>query len=119
MKLYEAKTIITDLFENSFDKGKYNYFIRNMLKNLHPAPFLRTGYYIPKAFKDFIASYERIGKYEDEEGNLIDVLIVKLKRDNSIDYARSRQRNFVRWYLKDKGKDAALVAFHSDNSFEW
>ncbi len=119
MKLYEAKNIITDVFENPFDKDKFNYFVRNLLKNLHPAEFLRTGYNIPKAFEEFIASYERLGKYEDEEGNLIDVLIVKLKRDHSIDYARSTQRNFVRWYLNDKGKDAALVAFHTEKSSEW
>jgi len=119
MKLYEAKNIITEVFEYPFDKDKFNYFIRNLLKNLHPAEFLRSGYNIPKAFEDFIASYERLGKYEDEEGNLIDVLIVKLKRDHSIDYARSTQRNFVRWYLNDKGKDAALVAFHTEKSSEW
>jgi len=119
MKLYEAKNIITDVFENPFDKDKFSYFIRNLLKNLHPAEFRRSGYNIPKAFEDFIASYERLGKYEDEEGNLIDVLIIKLKRDHSIDYARSTQRNFVRWYLNDKGKDAALVAFHTEKSSEW
>ncbi len=119
MKLYEAKNIITEVFENPFDKDKFSYFIRNLLKNLHPAEFRRSGYNIPKAFEDFIASYERLGKYEDEEGNLIDVLIIKLKRDHSIDYARSTQRNFVRWYLNDKGKDAALVAFTTEKSSEW
>ena len=119
MKFYEAKNIITDVFENPFNKDKFSWFVRNLLKNMHPAEFLRTGYNIPKAFDDFIASYERLGKYEDEEGNLIDVLIVKLKRDHSIDYARSTQRNFVRWYLNDKGKNAALVAFHTEKSSEW
>ena len=119
MKLYEAKNIITNVFENPFDKDQFSYFIRNLLKKLQPAEFRRSGYNIPKAFEDFIASYERLGKYEDEEGNLIDVLIVKLKRDHSIDYARSTQRNFVRWYLNDKGKDAALVAFHTEKSSEW
>ncbi len=119
MKLYEAKNIIKDVFERSFDKEKYSYFVHNLLKNLHTAEFIRTGYNIPKAFTGFISLYERIGKYEDEEGNLIDVLIVKLNRDHSIDFARSTQRNFVRWYLNSKDKDAALVAFHTDKSTEW
>jgi hypothetical protein len=48
MKLYEAKNIITEVFENPFDKDKFKYFIRNLLKNLHPAEFLRNGYNIPK-----------------------------------------------------------------------
>ncbi|MBI9038143.1 MAG: Eco57I restriction-modification methylase domain-containing protein [Bacteroidales bacterium] len=119
MKLYEAKKIITEVFENPFKKEKFSYFIRNLLKNLQAAEFFRSGYNIPRAFRNFIASYERLGKYKDEENNLIDVLIVKLKRNHSIDYARSTQRNFVRWYLNDKGKDAALVAFHTEKSSEW
>ena len=120
MKLYEAKNIITDVFENPFDKDKFSYFIRNLLKNLHPSEFgIRSGNIIPPEFRDFIASYERIGKYEDEESYEIDVLIVKLKRNHSIDYARSTQRNFIRWYLKRKGRDAALVAFHTEKSSEW
>ncbi|MBZ4675431.1 MAG: hypothetical protein JG782_50 [Anaerophaga sp.] len=120
MKLYEAKNIITDVFENPFDKDKFSYFIRNLLKNLHPAEFgIRSGNIIPPEFRDFIASYERIGKYKDEEGYEIDVLIVNLKRDHSLDYARSTQRNFIRWYLKRKNRDAALVAFHTEKSSEW
>jgi REP element-mobilizing transposase RayT len=120
MKLYEAKNIITEVFENPFDKDKFSYFIRNLLKNLHPAEFgIRSGNIIPPEFRDFIASYERIGKYKDEEGYEIDVLIVNLKRDHSLDYARSTQRNFIRWYLKRKNRDAALVAFHTEKSREW
>jgi hypothetical protein len=34
MKLYEAKKIIKDTFESSFDKEKYTYFVKNLLKNL-------------------------------------------------------------------------------------
>ena len=32
MKLYEAKQIIENVFENSFDKDQFNYFIKNLLK---------------------------------------------------------------------------------------
>ena len=116
MRLYEAQKTITDVFENPFDKTKFSYFIRNLLKNMHPAVFLRTGYNSPKAFKDFIASYERIGKYEDEEGNLIDVLIAKLKRDHSMDYARSTQRNFIRRYLNDKGNRRSNLLYILDST---
>ena len=119
MKLYEAQNIIKDLFEKKFDKEQYTYFIRNLLKNLQISEFSRTGYNIPKAFTGFINLYERIGKYEDEEGNQIDVLVVKLNKTHSIDYARSKQRSFIRWYLNKKMREAALVAFHSDKSEDW
>jgi len=66
---------------------------------------------------------ERIGKFEDEEGNIIDILIVELNREHSIEYARTSQRNFIRWYLNgSRGgeyKDAALVAFYTQKSPDW
>jgi len=50
-------------------------------------------------------------------------LIVKLKRETSLERARTRQRNFIAWYLKGsrggKLKDAALVAFVSPNEEDW
>jgi len=127
LKLYEAQNIIKDVFENKFDKEKYAYFIRNLLKNLEPKPFGNDGAYkgnlIPRAFQSVIRKMERIGKYEDEEGNMIDVLVVELNREHSIEYARTSQRNFIRWYLNgsrgNEFKDAALVAFHTQKSTDW
>ena len=127
MKLYEAKNIIQEVFESSFDKEKYAYFVKNFLKNLEEKPFGSGGAYkgnhIPRAFQSVIRKMERIGKFEDEEGNRIDVLIVELKREHSIEYARTAQRNFIRWYLNgsrgNEFKDAALVAFYTQKSPEW
>ena len=34
MKLYEAKELIRDVFENAFDKDRYTRFIRNLLKDI-------------------------------------------------------------------------------------
>lgn len=125
MKHYEAKDLIKDVFENAFDKEKYTRFIKNLLKDIEEKPFPKpyTGAYIPRAFNTYIQQLNRIGKFEDEEGDGIDILVVELKREHSIEYARSAQRNFVRWYLSgSRGgqmKDAALVAFHSAKSSEW
>ena len=123
MKLYEAKELIKDVFESSFDKDKYSIFIKNLLKDFEQKTFTYSGSIIPRAFDNYIRKLERIGKYEDDDGNVIDILIVELKRDHSIEYARSTQRNFIRWYLAgSRGgqmKDAALVAFHSETSSDW
>ena len=123
MKLYEAKELIKDVFESSFDKDKYRIFIKNLLKDIEEKPFIYTGSRIPRAFDNYIRKLERIGKFEDDEGNVIDILIVELKREHSIEYARSTQRNFIRWYLAgSRGgqmKDAALVAFHNETSTDW
>ncbi len=127
MKLYEAKNIIKETFESSFNKEKFAYFIKNLLKNLEEKPFGNGGAYtgnlIPRAFQSVIRKMERVGKFEDEEGNIIDVLIVELNREHSIEYARTTQRNFIRWYLNgsrgNEYKDAALVAFHTQKSPDW
>ncbi|MHB2150867.1 Eco57I restriction-modification methylase domain-containing protein [Calditrichota bacterium LG25] len=123
MKPYEAKALIRDVFENRFVKEKYKLFIKNLLKDFEEKTFTYTGNTIPRAFDNYIRKLERIGKFEDNEGNVIDILIVELKRDHSIEYARSTQRNFIRWYLAgSRGgqmKDAALVAFHSEKSPDW
>ena len=58
----EVVVRITEVFEKPFDKDKFSYFIRILLKNLHSAEFRRSGDNIPKAFEDFIASSERLGK---------------------------------------------------------
>ncbi len=127
MKEYEAKKIIKEVFENTFDKEKYTYFVKNLLKNIEIKPFGNGGAYtgnlIPKAYQNIIRKMERIGKFEDKEGNITDVLIVELKREHSVEFARSSQRNFIRWYLNgSRGgefKDAGLVAFYSQKSPDW
>jgi len=73
--------------------------------------------------KTHLGVLKRIGKYTDNK-NEIDLLIVQLKRETSLERARTMQRNFIAWYLKGsrsgKLKDAALVAFVSpDNNEDW
>jgi len=123
MKLYEAKNLIQSVFEHPFDQERYDLFIRNLLKDFEVKPTTYKGNIIPNAFDNYIRKMERLGKFEDEDGHVIDILAVELKREHSIEYARSAQRNFIRWYLGgSRGgqmKDAALAAFYSENSAEW
>jgi 23S rRNA G2445 N2-methylase RlmL len=124
MKLQEARNLIKTTFENKFDKARFNLFIKNLLKDAYEEkPFIQTGGQLPQAFAELIRKLERIGKYEDEEGNIIDILAVELKRGHSIEWARTAQRNFIRRYLNgSRGgelKDAALVAFYSEGSEDW
>ncbi|MCC6962533.1 MAG: Eco57I restriction-modification methylase domain-containing protein [candidate division Zixibacteria bacterium] len=93
-----------------------------MLVGLEPASFakpLESQEIFPE-FRRYINSYDRFGKYKDVEGNKIDILIVNLNADRSIERARSAQRNFVAKYLKSgQPKDAALVAFVSPGDQDW
>jgi len=116
-----AKKLITNTFQNSFDKEKFIYFVKNLLNRYDESKeFYLQGCYIPKAFKNFIKAYERIGTYIDPEEKKIDLLIVYLKKETTLDRARTAQRNFVAHYLKERGeKDAGLVAFVSPEEEDW
>lgn len=119
-----AISLINDVFQNSFNREHFIAFTKNLFNFLDTEKnFVYRGNLIPDAYQPFIHTLERIGKYKDAEDNKIDVLIVHLKKEHSIEHARAMQRNFVAWYLGgSRGgelKDAALVAFHTDNLDDW
>jgi len=122
MDIKQAQKIIREVFENPFEKERYTNFINNLLNKMEPASFTNQGNYIPDAYKPYISSLERIGKYNDGEHNT-DILIVRLKKETSLERARTMQRNFIARYLNgSRGgnlKDAALVAFVSPDKDDW
>jgi len=123
MDKQSAINLIRETFENSFEKGKYINFIKNLFNKVSLDPFEFSGQYIPETFKPYINKYERVGKYVSEDKR-IDILIVHLNRETSIERARTMQRNFVAGYLtgkygSDTEKDAAVVAFVSPELDDW
>ncbi|MEO0269300.1 MAG: hypothetical protein ABIN73_06135, partial [candidate division WOR-3 bacterium] len=79
MNREQAKRLIVETFENSFDKTKFIYFLKNLLKYYEENTFSYQGNYIPDPFEKYIGSLERIGKYTHDDKE-IDLLIVQLKR---------------------------------------
>jgi len=119
----QAKRIVKETFQNSFNRNKYIEFIINLLNSYEESPFSYFGNYIPDSYKGYISKYERIGKYNDGN-NRIDILIVYLNKETSIERARTMQRNFIAGYLEGKYgssniKNAALVAFVSPSFDDW
>ncbi len=124
MDKQSAVKLIRDTFESPFDKGWFINLSKNLVKNIETSKnFTYQGNIIPDAYKDSILSLERIGKYQDADDNKIDILIVRLKKEHSLERARTMQRNFVAWYLNgsrgDILKDAALVAFVPPEGTDW
>lgn len=119
-----AARLIKETFQGPYEKGRFVHFVKNLLNHMDASEqFVYRGNYIPDAYKSYVYSLERIGKYVDAEGNKIDVLTCRLKKETSLERARTRQRNFIAWYLNgSRGgvyKDAALVAFHADHAEDW
>ncbi|MCX7870161.1 MAG: BREX-1 system adenine-specific DNA-methyltransferase PglX [bacterium] len=123
----QAIGLIKLTFEEPFNKDNFVKFIANLLKKYDITKALepRIGIQgITEKYLEFIGSWERIGRYVDEGGKKIDILVVKLRREFSLYHARSAQRNFVAEYLSGKLgtntiKDAALVAFVAPNDEDW
>ena len=127
MNTEQAKNLIIQTFENSFDKTNFTKLISNLLKTYDRTKAIdqRFGIQsITEPFLEFVSSWERIGRYIDDNQNIIDILIVKLRKETSLFRARTAQRNFVANYLMGKvgtrtEKDAALVAFVSPDKDDW
>ena len=125
MDKQQARDIVKGTLQTSFDKGRFSLFVKNLLNDVdtsEKACFANQGNQIPDAYKQYISSLERIGKY-DSGDHKIDILIVKLKKETSIERARTMQRNFIARYLNgSRGgelKDAALVAFVTPDNEDW
>lgn len=119
----QARKLISDTFQKPYDKGRFSNFARNLLNHVEDASFTYKGNLIPDAYDPYIQTLERLGKYQDPQGNKLDVLVVHLKKGSSLERARTMQRNFIGWYLNgSRGgdqKEAALAAFVSPDGEDW
>lgn len=118
-----AKKRVQETLQGSFNKERFVYLIKNILNHVEEAPFTYKGNFIFDDFSDSIRTVERIGKYKGPDEKLLDILVVHLQKETSLERARTKQRNFVAKYLKgSRGrvlKDAGLVAFVAPNGDDW
>lgn len=121
MDKQQAQQTITDLFDNPFDRERYQHFISNLLNQYEPRNGHYTGNYIPDAFKQHVKQYWRIGKYRDPDGEELDLLVVQVKTLSKLERARSALRNFAVTRLKQFEKEASLIAFYAedDKGADW
>ena len=118
-----AQKLVRETLQGSFNKERFVYLIKNILNHVEEASFTYKGNFIFDDFADAIRLVERAGKYKGPDERLIDILVIHLQKDTSLERARTKQRNFVAKYLKgSRGgvlKDAALVAFVAPDGEDW
>ena len=116
----QAVNLIKETFENKFDKIQFRKFIINLLDGINEDKAFNVGNaQVKEAFQKHILSYSRIGQYTDNDDNIIDVLTVHVDDNCSLERNRTMLRNFVAEYMKQRGKENALVAFYRDSSPDW
>ena len=120
MQKAQAQDIVRETLQNDFDKERFLYFVKNLLNKVDDSKAFHAHGYVPEAYKTFIKTYERLATYTDPTGSKIDILVVYLQKETSLERARTAQRNFVARYLKDRDqKDAGLIAFVSPDPADW
>jgi hypothetical protein len=115
MNQAEAHELVKQTFENDFDRQQFGEFINHLLKSADFSKhFTQSGSNVYRVSRDKVSSFERLAQFTDVDGKKIDVLIVNLRRDSTIERARTSLRNFAAEYLKSDrgiGKEAVLVAY--------
>lgn len=115
-----AKRLVKETLQNSFKKERFVSLVKNILNEFDESKACHFRGYIKEAFKPIIKTYERLGTYTDPGDKKVDILIVQLKENHSIERSRTSLRNFVAGHLRQRNnKDAALVAFVAPNKDEW
>jgi hypothetical protein len=124
MRKTEAEKLVNETFNQAYNEDRFRRFINELFHEYEkPEDKTYAGQYIWDAFKEGIVSYKRLCKFKDPEGMEVDVLAVKVPSRRTLENARTMQRNFIARYLNGsrggKLKDAALVAFYSDDCDDW
>ncbi|MDI1242920.1 MAG: class I SAM-dependent DNA methyltransferase, partial [bacterium] len=119
----QSHKLVKQTFQADFDRQRFVEFIDRLLKRVDfKKQFKQSGLNIVRAFIDKVNSFERVGQYTDVDGKKIDILIVNLKNDATLERGRTGLRNFAAHYLQSDrgaGKSAVLIAYVSSTKTDW
>ena len=114
-----AQRMVRDTFRAAFDKQHYRDFVKELCNGFDETK--AQSMLVPDAFKPHVKSCQRLGTYESGEGELVDVLVVRVTESYKLERSRTALRDFVAHKLKrgDSYKDAGLVAFVAPDTESW
>jgi len=116
----QAQRIVQEILGAPFDKSAFIKLTKELFNEIDESKAFHARGYVPEAYKKYVKTYERLATYTDPNDLKIDILIVYLQSETTLERARTSQRNFIAHYLKERGqKDAGLVAFVSPDLTDW
>jgi hypothetical protein len=108
---------VQQTFLHPYNDENYSIFIKDLLNNI------QTNDNFEKQIEndDHIESFKRIGCYEDNNGDIIDILSVKVKNGAILERTRTRLRDFTVDHIRNSptDPDGCLVAFYADEFNDW
>lgn len=113
----QAKKLLDETFNHEFDQQKFSKFLTELFNGFR---IENRGLGVSKEYAEYISEFRKLGEYNDGKKSM-EVLVVKLKKSNSLERARTMQRNFIAKWLSMgyEEKDGALVAFYGDDPYDW
>lgn len=106
----------TDVFEsvltNPYRHDAFVDFVRELLNNVDmvaPTQYKK----IFNNFSFYVDGYYHIGNYEGDDNEKIAIISVALKKGDSVERARTMQRNFIKPMMENGNCAGALVAFYT------
>jgi len=111
----EAIKLLDETFNAEFDSSKFSSFLSELFNGFYPSS---RSIGTHKEYEQHIVSINKLGNYK-QNGSSMEILVVKLRKGTSLDRARTMQRNVIAKLLKNFNIDSALVAFTSEDSFDW
>jgi len=115
MNNQEAIKLLNETFNKEFNLGKFTNFLSELFNGFYPQP---KSIGIHKEYEQHIVSISKLGNYKQDNKSM-EIMVVKLKKGNSLDRARTMQRNVIAKLLKNFNIDSSLVAFTSEGSLDW
>ena len=104
--------IFEKVLKNKYVHDEFVGFTREFLNDIQlVAPNTYNKEY--SNFSFYVAGYYHIGNYKTDDGDVIAVLSVNLNRGETVERARSMQRNFVKTLIERNGCAGAIVAFYT------
>ena len=110
--MIRKQEIFEKVLKNKYVHDEFIGFTREFLNDIQlVAPNTYNKEY--SNFSFYVAGYYHIGNYKTDEGDVIAVLSVNLNRGETVERARSMQRNFVKTLIERNGCAGAIVAFYT------
>ena len=102
------ETVLTGAYDNSVFVNFVQEFLNDM-ELIAPTAYKKVF----NNFSYYVDGYYHIGNYMGNDGNKIAVFSVALRKGDSVERARTMQRNFVKPLLENSMCAGALVAFYT------